>query len=124
MMLTSVSSISTIIESSSERPAENLTPDYLANPRDVVRKKSVPGGIRTHNLLIRSQMLYPVELQTQQYCKFPMADCKRGRVSLKAGSKGQRWTGSGRVRLPICNLQSGIELLVRLREDPCRPARR
>jgi hypothetical protein len=26
---------------------------------------SVPGGIRTHNLLIRSQMLYPVELQTQ-----------------------------------------------------------
>ena len=27
---------------------------------------SVPGGIRTHNLLIRSQMLYPVELQTQK----------------------------------------------------------
>jgi hypothetical protein len=26
---------------------------------------NVPGGIRTHNLLIRSQMLYPVELQTQ-----------------------------------------------------------
>ena len=25
----------------------------------------VPGGIRTPNLLIRSQMLYPVELQTQ-----------------------------------------------------------
>jgi hypothetical protein len=24
----------------------------------------VPGGIRTHNLLIRSQLLYPVELQT------------------------------------------------------------
>src|SRR5207249_3025004 len=30
-----------------------------------VRKKCVPGGIRTPNLLIRSQMLYPVELQTQ-----------------------------------------------------------
>jgi hypothetical protein len=27
--------------------------------------KRVPGGIRTPNLLIRSQMLYPVELQTQ-----------------------------------------------------------
>ena len=27
--------------------------------------KYVPGGIRTPNLLIRSQMLYPVELQTQ-----------------------------------------------------------
>src|SRR5260370_32302145 len=27
---------------------------------------NVPGGIRTHNLLIRSQMLYPVELQTQK----------------------------------------------------------
>jgi hypothetical protein len=25
----------------------------------------VPGGIRTPNLLIRSQLLYPVELQTQ-----------------------------------------------------------
>ena len=26
--------------------------------------RSVPGGIRTPNLLIRSQLLYPVELQT------------------------------------------------------------
>jgi hypothetical protein len=26
--------------------------------------KNVPGGIRTPNLLIRSQLLYPVELQT------------------------------------------------------------
>ena len=26
----------------------------------------MPGGIRTHNLLIRSQMLYPVELQTRR----------------------------------------------------------
>ena len=25
----------------------------------------MPGGIRTHNLLIRSQLLYPVELQTR-----------------------------------------------------------
>src|SRR6266576_5217348 len=27
--------------------------------------KRVPGGTRTPNLLLRSQMLYPVELQTQ-----------------------------------------------------------
>jgi hypothetical protein len=31
----------------------------------VVRKNYVPGGIRTPNLLIRSQKLYPVELQAQ-----------------------------------------------------------
>jgi hypothetical protein len=31
------------------------------NPFDRTR---VPGGIRTPNLLIRSQLLYPVELQT------------------------------------------------------------
>ena len=30
----------------------------------------MPGGIRTPNLLIRSQMLYPVELQTQQILDF------------------------------------------------------
>ena len=34
----------------------------------------VPGGIRTPNLLIRSQMLYPVELQTP--VKLPIADCR------------------------------------------------
>ena len=28
------------------------------------RRRGVPGGIRTPNLLIRSQLLYPVELQT------------------------------------------------------------
>ena len=31
------------------------------NPFD----RRVPGGIRTPNLLIRSQLLYPVELQTR-----------------------------------------------------------
>ncbi len=34
-----------------------------ANLRVAVREKCVPGGIRTPNLLIRSQKLYPVELQ-------------------------------------------------------------
>ena len=32
--------------------------------------KFVPGGIRTPNLLIRSQKLYPVELQAQRNCRF------------------------------------------------------
>ncbi len=27
------------------------------------------GGIRTHNLLIRSQMLYPIELRVHRSCK-------------------------------------------------------
>ena len=37
-------------------------------------KRNVPGGTRTHNLLIRSQMLYPVELQTQENFRFSTAD--------------------------------------------------
>ena len=35
-----------------------------------IEKNSVSGGIRTPNLLIRSQMLYPVELQTQREFRF------------------------------------------------------
>jgi hypothetical protein len=35
---------------------------WNVNPFDRLR---VPGGIRTPNLLIRSQLLYPVELQTR-----------------------------------------------------------
>ncbi len=30
---------------------------------------SAPGGTRIPNLLIRSQMLYPIELQAQSFCK-------------------------------------------------------
>jgi hypothetical protein len=40
------------------------------NQRKCFVISSVPGGIRTHNLLIRSQMLYPVELQTQRNFRF------------------------------------------------------
>ena len=36
------------------------------SPKDSRFHRSVSGGIRTHNLLIRSQMLYPVELQTRR----------------------------------------------------------
>ena len=32
--------------------------------RAAISLRNVPGGIRTPNLLIRSQLLYPVELQT------------------------------------------------------------
>ena len=39
-----------------------LFPLWNVNPFD--RQRAVPGGIRTPNLLIRSQLLYPVELQT------------------------------------------------------------
>ena len=31
-------------------------------------KKSAPGEIRTPDLLIRSQTLYPAELRAQNYC--------------------------------------------------------
>src|SRR6266404_502444 len=39
---------------------------FLSFEGSIMDLPSVPGGIRTHNLLIRSQMLYPVELQTQK----------------------------------------------------------
>jgi hypothetical protein len=94
-MLTSVSSISTIIESSWERPIDFL----IAQDRDHkdrhsairnLNRDGVPGGIRTPNLLIRSQLtsgeresapvkirtsnpqirslvLYPVELRAHKF---------------------------------------------------------
>jgi hypothetical protein len=42
----------------------------VVNHFDRVR---VPGGIRTPNLLIRSQLLYPVELQTLGIFEFRMS---------------------------------------------------
>src|SRR5690242_15061284 len=67
MMLTSVSSMSAIIGSSSSRTADGfIKAEQNRNSKFEIRKyNGVPGGIRTPNLLIRSQMLYPVELQTQ-----------------------------------------------------------
>ena len=41
--------------------------------------KFVPGGIRTPNLLIRSQKLYPVELQAQRNCRFSISDFRLGK---------------------------------------------
>ncbi len=37
------------------------------------RINNVPGGIRTPNLLIRSQKLYPVELQALVKCEFSIS---------------------------------------------------
>src|SRR5690242_12915643 len=43
----------------------NPSPCYnRKSPIENLKWKRVPGGIRTPNLLIRSQLLYPVELQT------------------------------------------------------------
>src|SRR5205085_9919464 len=39
-----------------------------SGPSIILTTRPVPGGIRTPNLLIRSQLLYPVELQT--LCNF------------------------------------------------------
>jgi hypothetical protein len=49
----------------------------------------VPGGTRTPNLLIRSQMLYPIELQTQLLFfdyKLSACDSKQPERALKLRS--------------------------------------
>ena len=50
---------------------------WNVNPFD----RRVPGGIRTPNLLIRSQLLYPVELQTPLKsifdCRFSIGKARR-----------------------------------------------
>jgi hypothetical protein len=45
----------------------------------------VPGGIRTPNLLIRSQKLYPVELQALRNCGFSISDFRLDRVIVDLG---------------------------------------
>ena len=45
-------------------------------------KRCVPGGIRTPNLLIRSQLLYPVELQTHKNLGFWIADFRLSILSV------------------------------------------
>src|SRR5437660_12348030 len=62
------------------------------SPAAAPLNKCVPGGIRTPNLLIRSQMLYPVELQTQKL-KSPVP-----------GSKSQ----SPKPRIGVWDLDFGI----------------
>jgi hypothetical protein len=50
--------------------------------------KDAPGVIRTHNLLIRSQMLYPIELRVR---KDPKTSPKAGEVK----QTGSRIGGAG-----------------------------
>src|SRR5207249_9682639 len=67
MMLARVSSMLTTLLSRSRRE------------RCMGRGCGVPGGIRTPNLLIRSQKLYPVELQAQVECwSDGVLECWRG----------------------------------------------
>ena len=47
---------------------------------------NVPGGIRTPNLLIRSQLLYPVELQTH---RAPVLPAPGGTASRKLAPQGK-----------------------------------
>jgi hypothetical protein len=56
----------------------NLAGDERLRCGVMVTNDIVPGGIRTPNLLIRSQLLYPVELQTH------FAGCPRSELHAKA----------------------------------------
>src|SRR5213593_674735 len=67
----------------------------LAQPTENVTGPSVPGGIRTPNLLIRSQKLYPVELQAHN------------QNPKHQGSKSKRWSStSWSLGFGICGLRS------------------
>src|SRR5204863_7650452 len=80
MMLARVSSMLTTLLSRSRRE------------RFMGRGNGVPGGIRTPNLLIRSQKLYPVELQAQALKipnpKFQNEDCYFGFWDLEFRKQG------------------------------------
>jgi hypothetical protein len=41
--------------------------EFIEVDRMLKQRNRAPGGIRTPNLLIRSQKLYPVELQAQKF---------------------------------------------------------
>jgi hypothetical protein len=47
----------------------------------------VPGGIRTPNHLIRSQKLYPVELQALLEFPISIADFRFGEIKSKIGNR-------------------------------------
>jgi hypothetical protein len=73
--------------------------------------KPVPGGIRTHNLLIRSQKLYPVELQAQRnHFRFAIADL-RMKPDWDYLSASSRRDSSGCEKIPT--VQHGDDLAAR-----------
>ena len=47
---------------------ENRREIKKASTKGDCLKTGALGGIRTHNLLIRSQMLYPIELRAHHHC--------------------------------------------------------
>jgi hypothetical protein len=77
----------------------------FGNRRKWLEINGVPGGIRTHNLLIRSQKLYPVELQahdaflydrsgsdsTQESANLPSFDELKGQRNTSPA--GTTWRG-------------------------------
>jgi hypothetical protein len=80
-MTSSVISVKSLAMSDPPRPLASpcLAPRSLA-ARDVLSHlslalKSAPVGIRTSNLLIRSQMLYPVELRAQICFRLHFSRC-------------------------------------------------
>src|ERR1700730_2199723 len=78
-------------------------------------KKCVPGGTRTHNLLIRSQMLYPIELQTQSHCRFSILGKQRSTIL--------RWRRASGIftKSAIQNPKSKIKMGGRRDSNPQQP---
>jgi hypothetical protein len=63
-----------------------------------MRISRVPGGIRTPNLLIRSQKLYPVELQALGKLQFSISDLRFFRMKLgdrQSQILNQFWVADG-----------------------------
>jgi hypothetical protein len=81
----------------------------------------VPGGIRTPNLLIRSQKLYPVELQAQ-FCKFAKPGGRRdsnpqqpepqsGALPLSYGHHHCRAKQDFKIRISFCKQRTRLSSL-------------
>src|SRR5207249_6350176 len=65
------------------------------------------GGIRTPNLLIRSQKLYPFELQAQRHFRLPIFDCRS--FSLGASAVGNRSKISNQSSKILVGWPTGLE---------------
>src|SRR5712691_6377340 len=80
-------------------------------------EKCVPGGARTHNLLIRSQMLYPIELQTRLNFRFWILDF---RLDQLGSCRSCRWLFLI-IQSKIGNLKSKMEWGGRRDSNPQQP---
>ena len=72
---------------------------------------NVPGGIRTPNLLIRSQLLYPVELQTHRFIA-----CPETQTELKhfLRWKTKQWVRNRCILLAAASWKLALPLLQRI----------